>query len=164
MSRRAAVRLCPASGALRATAAALGLAALVGQAGAQAVRVDALGCKRGVHVQAEGAPLEDVLKGLADSLRFRLTVEATLDSRVRIDATEQADELIGRLLVAENFMVTRARDPGCPGRSRIVRVWVLAGPPKTAAQAVQSISRVPITPEARAQDELYQRAHGMLPE
>jgi hypothetical protein len=117
----------------RALALAGALAGL-GPAWAQSIEIGAPVCRRGVHVVARNAPAQEVLKAMATSLGFALSIETNIDSVVNIDAVVPMQDLLARVLPDANLIVSQKKDPACPGSYRIARVWVLqraAPPPPT---------------------------------
>jgi hypothetical protein len=125
-------------------------------------------CAAGVHLVAHGASLGDVLKRLAEALGFQLQLIGPSDSIVDVDVSRQAPELIAKLSPIDNLIVTRARDPRCPGRDRVVKVWLLskgnqAPPPSTATPPqARQISEAE-KQQTRENDNMYRKAHGMPP-
>ncbi|MEQ1806750.1 MAG: hypothetical protein ABL900_15345 [Burkholderiaceae bacterium] len=123
-------------------------------------------CKAGVELIARDAPLSQVLRRLAKSLAFQLDVDDTIEGLVTLRATAPGPELIAQLLAAqERVMVSHARDPRCPGKSRVSRIWLLAQGKQVARRDVREASLKPAalaahvaTPEQlRAQDEATRR-------
>ena len=146
------------------TAAVSTLAALA-PAAAQEIRVGPSTCDHGTTLLARHAKAADVLKQLSDTLGFKVNLEEPLDALVTIQSTRPADELIAMLLASRNAIVTQGADPKCPGKRRVTAVWVLraGGSGKPASARPGALPWV-VTPEAREQEEIYMRAHGMLPE
>ena len=93
---------------------------------AQTVDIKQLDCNNGVRLVARQAPLQDVLRQLARTLDFQLQFDGSDGALIDIDATRLPVELVGLLSPQESTIVTQARDPRCPGRNRIVKVWVLS--------------------------------------
>jgi hypothetical protein len=118
---------------------------------------------RGVRVVARNAQAADVLQALSTTFGFRVSMESKVSGTVNIDSELSSTELIPRVLPDENVITTQQRDPLCPGKYRLSRVWVLTRTQPPPAPHLPAIASIPVTPEAREQDELYQRAHGMLP-
>jgi hypothetical protein len=139
---------------------------------AQDIRINRTNCSQEVRIVANHVAASDVLKKLALEMGFQLTLQAPLDSIEHLDSTLTVYELLTGPLNAD-VIITQRRDPHCPGKFQIARVWVLRkGASGAAAPVVKAgaprdavpVLTAPITPEAREQDELYQRAHGMMPE
>jgi hypothetical protein len=122
-----------------------------------------------VHLIARGAPLSEVLRRLSDSLGFQLQLIGSSDSTVDVDISKQAPELIAKLSPVDNLIIAQARDPLCPGRDRIVKVWLLSkgnqGPPQSAATALppRQMSEAAEKQQTRENDNMYRKAHGMPP-
>jgi hypothetical protein len=111
-------------------------------------------CKSGVELVARDAPLAAVLDRLAKTLGFQLQGLENVDSVVSVDMAAPAPELIAKLLSSqERYLVSHARDPHCPGRSRVARVLLLpkgqqaAGPKVMPAKAAPT-KPVPVTETA----------------
>jgi len=131
------------------------------------IQVRALDCTRGVRVVARQAMTSDVLRRLADVEGFRLTMDEPIEQRVDVDIAQPTYDMLVRLLDARNFIITQRPDRRCPGQLRVAHIWVLkngAGPAPNMPRGVLPPTKGYVTPEAREHDELYQRAHGMLPE
>ena len=116
-------------------------------------------CKSGVELVARNAPLASVLDRLAQTLGFQLQGAENADSVVSVEMAAPAPELIAKLLSSqERYLVSHARDPRCPGRSRVARVLLLprgqqaAGPKLAAAKEAPakeaSAKPVPVTQTA----------------
>jgi hypothetical protein len=145
-------------------------------AGAQSpgaeIRIDPGNCSSGVQLIARNAPLSDVLQRLAQSLDFQLQLEGSTDSVVNMNAAMPAPELVAKLSTTDNIIVTQSRDPRCPARYRIVKVWVL---PKAkgmnvarAAVQVETSQQQPrrleeMSRQAKEAYETYVRIHGKPP-
>jgi hypothetical protein len=134
-------------------------------------------CNAGVHLVARHAPLSDVLRRLSEALSFELRLAGSSDSMVDVDVSRPAPELLAKLSPPDNLIVTQGLDPRCPGRYRVVKVWML---PKAAARATAIGPPAAISPvvsrggtprqlseaEKRAiksGDDAYRRMHGMPP-
>lgn len=133
---------------------------------AEIIHVDIGGCDAGVHLVAHGARLTDVLARLSAKLGFQLEVSTSSDSLVDVDTTRQAPELVARLSSLDNLIVTQAKDPRCPGRYKIVKVWML---PKAGQSGGENAKATPAPRQLteaerqriRASDEAYRRSHGL---
>src|SRR5690242_13838588 len=101
------------------------LAFVVLDASAQAIQVEPGDCRSGVRLIARQASLADVLKQLAQALDFELRYEGDQARLVNVNATRPPVDLISTLSTQDSMIVTQAKDPKCPGRNRIVKVWVL---------------------------------------
>ena len=147
--------------------AAATLSALV-PAAAQEIRVGPSSCEAGTTLLARHAKASDVLQQLSATLGFKVKLEEPLDALVTIRSTRPADELIALLLASRNVIVTQGVDPKCPGKRRITAVWVLkaGGSGATGRQPPPRPGGMfgGATPAEREQEEMYMRAHGMLPE
>jgi hypothetical protein len=124
------------------------------------IEVRRVDCKSGVHLSARAAPLSQVLKALAETLAFQYKFEGERDPLIDIDATRHPVELVKSLAPGENLSVTQARDPKCPDRDRIVRVWVLPTGKAGAPRALPAPTPV-VSPDAQKAYEEYLSAHGM---
>jgi hypothetical protein len=153
----------------RVTAAALlSVAALlwVSPCGAQQVRVTRITCASGVHLTVRDAPLSEVLQRMATALNFQLRFESAADPRVSFDATAQPGDLVTRLTGAVNVSTILRHNPRCPGRNRLVYVWVL---PASSGGAVVAARNEPPrnTPmqdwQVEQGIEAHLRAHGLSP-
>lgn len=149
------------------------------RAAAQDIQVKVGNCKSGVQLVARDAPLSAVLERLAQSLKFQLHVEAPADTLVNVNTSAPAPELITMLAAQERVMVSQAADPRCPGKFKVVRVWVLPkGQPVPVAAPKEVKKPVPVTHTAtreqlRAQEETsrklkeqydaYVKTHGKPP-
>jgi hypothetical protein len=132
------------------------------------IRIDVGDCETGVRLVARGAKLTDVLKRLSTTLGFQLELADSNDSLVDVDQRRQAPELIAKLSPLDNLIVTQARDARCPGKYKIVKVWML---PK----ASQVADRKPSAPQGphqltdaerkqiRDREAAYRTAHGLSP-
>jgi hypothetical protein len=92
---------------------------------ADVIRVNGGDCAPAVHLVARDARLSDVLKRLAQVLDFQLSFESENDPLVSINANREPSELVAVLAPSENISMAQARNPRCPSRERIVKVWVL---------------------------------------
>lgn len=132
------------------------------------IRIEGGDCAPAVHLVARDAPLSDVLKRLAKALDFKLSYESDNDPLVSVATTLQPIDLVSRLAPLENVSLTQARNPRCPQRERIVKVWVLskgktsvtgAAPmPPNVAQALEADEQAR---RARAGADMILNAHGM---
>jgi hypothetical protein len=127
------------------------------QAGAQQVEITAAKCAAEVRLVARDAPLSEVLARLARALDFQLRFEAQADPRVTIDASRRPEELLRLIAPGENVAITQVADPGCAGRSRLARVWVLPSGTPNAVPAPPA-ARGPIHEPA---DTPARRGHGV---
>ena len=98
-------------------------------------------CAPVIRLVARDARLSDVLKRLAQMLDFQLSFESENDPLVSINANREPSELVGVLAPSENISLAQARNPRCPNRERIVKVWVL---PK----GQRNIARIATTQQA----------------
>jgi hypothetical protein len=136
---------------LALTAACAALVALGTKAGAQNVEVRRIDCENGVHLVARQAALRDVLRELSEALDFRLQLDGSAGTLIDVDAIRPPVELVSSLSPRDSVIVTQSRDPRCPGRNRIVKVWVLPASEAAAREsAAQPPSRVAPPPPARA--------------
>ena len=114
---------------LRSTFLALiggGFAVLWGApAVADEIRVSGGDCAGTVRLVAHDAHLSTVLKRLAQALEFQVSFESDSDPVINVNATREPVDLVGLLAPSENVSLTQARNPRCPNRERIVKVWVL---------------------------------------
>ena len=139
--------------------------ASIAPAAAQEIRIGPSTCAAGTTLLARQAKASDVLKQMSDKLGFTIKVEEPLDLIVNIQSTQPAGDLVTLLLASRNAIVTQGVDPKCPGKRRVTAVWVLrAGGNGKPASARPGALPWTVSPEAREQEELYMRAHGMLPE
>jgi hypothetical protein len=157
-------------------ACALG-ASYVPGATAQDIHISGPTCSQRLHIVADHIAAAELLEKLAVQMGFQLTLQEPLDSVDHLDSTLTVYELLTGPLGAD-VIITQRPDKRCPGKLRIARVWVLRkgasvaapsapkpGVPLAAApRPAVPVLTTPITPEAQEQDELYQRAHGMMPE
>jgi hypothetical protein len=118
------------------------------------VRIDGGECDSAVHLVVRDAPLSDVLKRLATSLNFQLSFESDSDPLVSVDALRPPIDLVARLAPLENVSMTQARNPRCPQRERIVKVWVLP----TGRGSVSTAMTPPNARPAQETDEQARRA------
>ena len=129
------------------------------------------GCAAPVHLVARNAPLSDVLARLATSLDFEVSFESDNDPLVNVDVSRPLADLVMQLAPLENLSVAQVRDPHCPQRDRIVKIWVL---PAGNGGAIRTAME---TPDARLAREAAERlrkgsagvdhflgAHGLAPQ
>jgi hypothetical protein len=136
--------------------------------GGDAILVSSGDCDSGVHLIARGARLSDVLQRLSDALGFQFQLDGSSDSTVDVDISRQAPELVAKLSPFDNLIVAQAPDPHCPGRSRIVKVWLLSKGSQGPLRAVvgQPVPRQLTEAEKkqiREGEATYRKAHGMPP-
>jgi hypothetical protein len=128
-------------------------------------------CAPQVQLVVHDAPLADVLKQLARTLAFELSYESERNPTLTLSATRPAVELVARLAPSENVSIVQARNPRCPERQRIAKVWVLS----TKAGDRTPTTRPPPHPALGTKRDLHprnadeilselQRAHGIDPE
>ena len=82
-------------------------------------------CNFGVDLTARDAKLSDVMKRLAETLKFDLHFASADDPMVNIEARNQAPKLLAGLSRTHSLLISQRSDPNCPGHYRIVKVWVL---------------------------------------
>jgi hypothetical protein len=105
-------------------------------------------CKAGVEIVARNAPLSAVLERLSRALAFKLDGQPSADTLVNLRATAPATELIEMLLAAqERVMVSHARDPRCPGGTRVTRVWLFGTGQQLAAGTKPAAAKKPPAPQ-----------------
>ena len=143
------------------------LVVALGASAAEPVTIERGGCAAPIRLVARGVPLRDVLTSLSTALGFELKLVATTNSVVDVDVSRPAADLVASLSPADNIVVMQARDPACPGGSRIVKVWLLG---KGSASAISTAASAPPPPrpvseaeqrQIKEADEMYRRAHGM---
>jgi hypothetical protein len=142
------------AGALGAIALVSGTATLAGE-----VRIDGGDCASAVHLVARDAPLSDVLRRLASALDFQMDFSSTSDPLVNVDTERSPVDLATRLAPLENLSITLARNPHCPDRQRIVKIWVL--PNASGAQSRQAKDDEEQARRAQAGMDIILSAHGM---
>jgi hypothetical protein len=157
-----------AAAVVRKIAPCMLLLSAAAASGSENILISPGDCNSGVHLVARGARVSDVLKRLADSLDFQLQLADSSDSTVDVDVSRQAPELVAKLSPLDNLIVTQALDPQCPGKYRIVKVWML---PKGNQALPRPPGALPIPrqlteaekKQIREGEEMYRRAHGMPP-
>jgi len=132
------------------------------------VRVSGGDCAGPVRLVARDASLSTVLKRLAHALDFQLSFESDSDPRINLNATREPVDLFGILAPTENISLTQARNPRCPGRDRIVKVWVLSKGQKNFVRSAMAVPAVDANAaeQARRQQEgaaMILQAHGVTP-
>src|SRR5205809_3414632 len=110
---------------IRSIGLSLAALALGPTAFADEIRISGSDCAPVIRLVARDARLSDVLKRLAQMLDFQLSFESENDPLVSINANREPSELVGVLAPSENISLAQARNPRCPNRERIVKVWVL---------------------------------------
>jgi len=130
---------------LSCVGALLTLAAL--GAHAQAIQIAPGDCRFGVQLIARQASLFDVLKRLAQALDFELRYEGDESRVISVNTTRPPVDLVSSLSPQDSVVVTQAKDPKCPGRDRVVKVWVL--PAKQASSRDRSSAPGPGTAPAQ---------------
>ena len=109
---------------------------------------------------------EKLLKRLAQALDFQLSFNSESDPLVSVNAIRQSIDLVARLAPLENVSMTQARNPRCPQRERIVKVWVLPkgqGGPMRAAMTPTNARQARETDEqAQAGIDMILNGHGMV--
>ena len=120
-------------------------AALLSAAFAHAdeIRVTGGDCAGAVRLVAHDARLSAVLKQLAQTLGFQVSYESDNDPLVTVNASREPIDLLALLAPAENISIAQARNPRCPNRDRIVKVWVLS-------KGQKNLARAAMTPQADA--------------
>jgi len=88
-------------------------------------------CNFGVDLNIRDAKLSDVMKRMAETLKFDLHFASADDPIITIKARNQAPQLLARLSRTHSLLISQRSDPNCPGQYRIVKVWVLASGQKT---------------------------------
>ena len=119
---------------------ALSMAALTptSTALADVIRINGSDCAPAIRLVVQDARLSDVLKRLAQTLDFQLSFESENDPLVSINANREASELVAILAPSENISLTQARNPRCPSRERIVKVWILPKGQRNVVRATTS--------------------------
>ena len=158
------------------------------EAPAQGIQIMPGDCRSGVQLVARDAPLAEVLKRLAQALEFELRYEGDAGRIISVNATRPPVELVSSISPQDSIIVTQAKDPGCAGRNRVVKVWVLptaqgatrdrvsapvARSSSTSAPSARPIAREQVirgSPEldeqsrrAKAAYDEYVRIHGTAP-
>ena len=133
---------------LMRSALCLPLAAAGADAAAQQIEISQRDCATGVRLTAKRARLSDVLTRLSESLGFKLQFEGARDPAIDVAVTRQPPELVAGLSSIDSIIITQAPDPRCPGRYRIVKVWVLPGPGNAKAGSVAAPRQAAATPAA----------------
>jgi hypothetical protein len=105
---------------------------------AQPIQIAPGDCHSGIQLIAREAPLIDVLKDLARTLGFELRYEGDEARTINVSITRPAVDLIAALSPQDSIIVTRAKDPKCPGRDRVVKVWVLPSTQASSRSATSS--------------------------
>jgi hypothetical protein len=106
-------------------------------------------CNFGVDLITRDAKLSDVMKRLAETLKFDLHFASADDPIVTIEARNQAPKLLAGLSRTHSLLISQRSDPNCPGHYRIVKVWVLANGQKTAVLATPVVKKeAPLPKEA----------------
>ncbi|NBS94640.1 MAG: hypothetical protein EBT08_00540 [Betaproteobacteria bacterium] len=82
-------------------------------------------CNFGVDLIVRDARLSDVMKRLAETLKFDLHFASGDDPMVTIEARNQAPKLLAGLSRTHSLLISQRSDPNCPGHYRIVKAWVL---------------------------------------
>ncbi len=129
----------------------LALVASCSPAVADDIQIKIGDCKSGVELVARNAPLSKVLERLAESLSFTLENEGHGDRMISVNISGRGSDVIKRLLSShERFMVAHARDPRCPGQSRVSRLWLFSDGQATASRqdrpaAKPVAKRTPVT-------------------
>jgi hypothetical protein len=156
--------------ALASCIAAVVAAAIVSPAQAQVLRVERQRCDKRVRVVAHNVQAGAVMATLAQTLGFRISSETALDSVVNFDSAVPIADVVSAVLPRQNVIISERKDPNCPGQYQISRVWLLARAGEPAAPAKPDLSSVlsayaavPVTKESQENDDLYKRAHGLLP-
>jgi hypothetical protein len=91
------------------------------------VQVRERGCRQGVELVADNAPLAAVLQRLSSTLGFRLEVEGQLIGTVSKRATAEPARLLAELLVAQQgHAIWYTSDPRCAQQRRLARVRIVA--------------------------------------
>ena len=129
-------------------------------AAAGEIRISGGDCAQNVRLVAHDARLSDVLD-------FQLSFESANDPLIDLTATRSPVDLLGLLAPAENLSFTQARDPRCPARERIVKVWVLPNGSKNLVRA--AMSPPPPAPDPAAEQarkaregaEMILKSHGI---
>jgi len=132
----------PASGRVK-SGIRLSLALLVStslSATGQPVQVTPGDCAAGVHLVARDAPLAEVFRGLSRTLGFELRFEGDESRRVTVNVTRPPVELVSSLSPQDSVIVTQAKDTKCPGRNRVVKVWVLSSAKEIAARDTSAVT------------------------
>jgi hypothetical protein len=105
---------------------------------ADVIRISGGDCAPAIRLVAHDARLSDVLKQLAQTLDFQLSFESENDPLVSINANREPSELVAALAPSENISLAQARNPRCPNRERIVKVWVLPKGQRNVARVTPS--------------------------
>jgi len=90
-------------------------------------------CDTGVHLVARGVPMDHLLSRLAEALGFQLSFIGSSNFIVDIDVVRRAPELLVKLSPIDDIIVAQGPDPRCPGRDRVIKVWVLSSGKKNPA-------------------------------
>jgi len=115
-----------------------------GAAAGQPLHIAPGDCATGVHLVAQDIPFVKVLEQLSRVLDFELNFEGNAGRLVSVNDTRQPAELVASLSAQDSIIVAQAKDAKCPGRNRIVKVWVLPSASRTSTRDP------PSTPQAQA--------------
>jgi hypothetical protein len=137
-------------------------------AAAGEIRIDGSACASAVHLVARDAPLSDVLKRLAKALDFQLSFDSDSNPLVSVDLVRPPIDLVAGLAALENVSMTQTRDPRCPQRERIVKVWVLPSGQASPMRVVSASRQAQQAQEEQSRKEqegidLVLRSHGFPP-
>ena len=102
------------------------------------IRVSGGDCAGVVRLVARDAPLSAVLKRLAQALDFQFSFESDSDPLINVNTSREPVDLLGLLAPSENISIAQARDPRCPNRDRIVKVWILSKGQKSPLRAAMA--------------------------
>ena len=123
---------------------------------ADEIRVSGGDCAGTVRLVARDARLSAVLKRLAQALDFQVSFESDSDPLINVSATREPVDLVGLLAPSENVSLTQARNPRCPNRERIVKVWVLPKGQKNFVRAAMA----PQPPDASVAEQARKEREG----
>jgi hypothetical protein len=123
---------------------------------ADVININGGDCAPAIRLVARDARLSDVLKRLAQTLDFQLRFESENDPLVSINTNREPSELVAVLAPSENISLEQARNPRCPSRERIVKVWVLPKGQRNVARVTPTqqttVTNAPAPQTPAAQD------------
>jgi hypothetical protein len=92
---------------------------------AERLVVDAAPCAGRISIDAEQAPLADILQELAAKMGFRLVVRAPVTERISHTLAGTPEDVLKRLMQGRNLVIDSNPAKHCGGRQVPTTVWIL---------------------------------------
>lgn len=127
-----------------------GLFLYADDARAEPAQVDYSDCRSPIRVRADGEPLRELLKKLADEMGFVLISNPQISDNVDFSGEYASEDLFRQLLRGHNTMLSYRKDESCPNGKVIAEVVLMKDGEMSTSSQLERYEHAP-TPEVRVQ-------------